>query len=312
VIADAHRAAREERRFDAPNFLWYFGALVAIAATGLFVDDGWERHGAGFMLVVSLAFLAAYAAASYVLLRSGWPTAGGLFAAMAVSVLPLAVYAFEKLVGWWPEDQPPAFSGFHQQILASWIAMELVTIAVGAVVLYLVRFPLIFAPMAFVGWYLSMDLAPALFGHDVTADERAGVSIVAGLVMIGVGLAFDVRGLRRLAFWPHVFGLLTLLGALCWLTFSHNDHTTWTVVTLVSFATAFVSVPLGRVTYAVFGALGLLSTVCYWAFEVFEGSLGFPFAVAVAGVACIGLGLAVRRYGAAWRDMRLARLARGA
>jgi hypothetical protein len=312
VVADAHRSAREQRRFDAPNFLWYFGALVAIAATGLFVDDGWERHGAGFMLVVSLAFLAAYASASFLLLRYGWQTAGGLFAAMAVSVVPLTVYAFEELVGWWPDDQPDAFSSFHQEILASWIAMELVTITAGAVVLYLVRFPLIFAPIAFIGWYLSMDLAPALFGDDVTSDERAAVSIVAALAMIGVGLAFDARRVRRLAFWPHVFGLLTLLGTLCWLTFDHNDHLTWTLVTLVSLATAFASVPLRRVTYAVYGALGLLSTVCYWAFEVFEDSLGFPFAVAVAGVACIGLGLVVRLYGAAWRDTLLARMPRGA
>jgi hypothetical protein len=312
VVADADRTTREQRRFDAPNFLWYFGAVVAIAATGLFVDDGWERHGAAFMLVASLAFLAAYAAGSYLLLRNGWLTAGGLFAAMAVSVVPLAVYAFEKLVGWWPENQPEAFSSFHQEILASWIAMELVTIVVGAVVLYVVRFPLIFAPIAFVGWYLSMDLAPALFGDDVTSDERAGVSIFAGLVMIGVGLAFDARDLRRLAFWPHFFGLLTLLASLCWLTFGHNDHRTWTLVTLVSLVTAFASVPLGRITYAVFGALGLLSTVCYWAFQVFENSLGFPFAVAVAGVACIGLGLVVRVYGAALREMLLARLPRGA
>jgi hypothetical protein len=311
VVADAHRSAREQRRFDAPNFLWYFGAIVAMAATSLFVDDGWERHGAGFMLVVSLAFLAAYAAASYLLLRYGWQTAGGLFAAMAVSVVPLAIYAFEKLVGWWPERQPDAFSSFHQEILASWIAMEVVTIVVGAVVLSLVRFPLLFAPIAFVAWYLSMDLAPALFGDDVTTDERAAASIVAGLAMIGVGFAFDTRRMRRLAFWPHLFGLLTLLGTLCWLTFDHNDHATWTLVTLVSLATAFASVPLGRVTYAVFGALGLLSTVCYWAFDVFEDSLGFPFAVAAAGVACIGLGLVVRLYGAAWRESLLARLPRG-
>jgi hypothetical protein len=312
VVADAHQPAQEQRRFDAPNFLWYFGALVAIAATGLFVDDGWERHGAGFMLVVSVAFLAAYSAASCVLLRYGWQTAGGLFAAMAVSVVPLAVYAFEKLVAWWPEDQPDAFSSFHQEILASWIAMELVTIGAGAVVLYLVRFPLVFAPIGFVSWYLSMDLAPALFGEDVTSDERAAVSIVAGLAMIGVGFAFDARRQRRLAFWPHFFGLLTLLGTLCWLTFDHNDHLTWTLVTLASLTTAFASVLLGRVTYTVFGALGLLSTVCYWAFEVFEDSLGFPFAVAVAGVASIGLGLVVRLHGAAWRETLLARLPRGA
>jgi hypothetical protein len=80
---------RDERRFDTPNFLFYFGAVVAIAATGFFVGLGWERRGATFMFAASLAFLAVYAAASFGLLRLGWLTPGGLFAAMAVSVVPL-------------------------------------------------------------------------------------------------------------------------------------------------------------------------------------------------------------------------------
>jgi hypothetical protein len=306
----ATAADREERRFDTPNFLFYFGAIVAIAATGFFVGLGWERRGATFMFIASLAFLVAYAGASFLLRRRGWVVPGGLFATMAVSVVPLVVYAFQRLTGWWPKDQPRAYESFHQEILASWIVMELITIAVGIVVLYYVRFPLILAPVAWAVWYLSMDLAPLFFGENVTTDERIGVSLVVGLLMIGSGLALDLRGERRIAFWAHFFGLLILLGALCWLTFEHYDRTTWTLITVVSFATCLASIPLQRTTYVVYGSLGLLSTTCYWAFDVFEDSLLFPFVVAVAGVASVALGIAVKRSGARWREHAVARLSR--
>jgi hypothetical protein len=305
-------ADRDERRFDTPNFLLYFGAVVAIAATGFFVGLGWERRGATFMFVASMAFLAVYAAASVLLLRRGLFTAGGLFATMAVSVVPLVVYGFERLVDWWPMDQPRAFESFHQEILASWVVMELITIAVGIATLVYARFPLILAPVAWAVWYLSMDLAPLVFGENVTTDERIGVSIVVGLAMIASGLALDTRGQRRIAFWAHFFGLLTLLGTLCWLTFEHNDRTTWTLITVASFVTALASIPLRRTTYVVFGGLGLLAATCYWAFDVFEDSLVFPFAVAAAGIAFMALGILVKRYGAEWRRTALARLSRPA
>jgi hypothetical protein len=301
-----------ERRFDTPNFLWYFGAIVAIAATGFFVGLGWERRGATFMFIASVAFLVAYAAASVLLLRSGWFTPGALFAAMAVSVVPLVVYAFERLTGWWPMDQPRAFEAFHQEILAAWVAMELITIVVGIAALFYVGFPLILAPVAWAVWYLSMDLAPLFFGDDVTTDERIVISAVVGLLMIASGLALDLRGQRRIAFWAHLFGLLTLLGAMLWLTDAHYDRTTWTLITFVSFGAALASIPLQRTTYVVFGGLGLLATTCYWTFEVFEDSLAFPFAVAAAGVAFMGLGLVVKRYGAQWRGTVLARRSRPA
>jgi hypothetical protein len=310
MIQRATAAEREDRRFDTPNFLFYFGAIVAIAATGFFVGLGWERRGPTFMFIASVGFLAFYAAASFVFLRRGLFTPGGLFAAMAVSVVPLVVYAFERLTGWWPEDQPRAYEAFHQEILASWVAMELITIAVGIAVLAYVRFPLILAPVAFAVWYLSMDLAPLFFGEDVTEDERIGVSIVVGLLMLASGLALDWREARRIAFWAHFFGLLILLGTLCWLTFEHYDRLTWTLVTVVSFATALASIPLQRTTYVVFGALGLLATTCYWIHEVFEDSLIFPFAVAAAGVASMAFGIVVQRYGERWRETAAARLSR--
>jgi hypothetical protein len=99
---------------------------------------------------------------------------------------------------------------------------------------------------------------------------------------------------------------------LCWLTFEHYDRTTWTLITVVSFATALASIPLQRTTYVVFGGLGLLATTCYWANEVFEDSLVFPFAVAAGGLAFMALGIAVKRYGAEWRAAAVARLSRPA
>ncbi len=308
--AEHPRTSREAaRRFDPPNFLLYFGAGVALAATVL-MGDSFDRYRSWVAFVVSLVYLAAFAAGSAALLRRGWAVAGGLLATLAVATVPWVVYAFEKWAGWWPRDAPTSYGAFHQEILASWIAMELVTIAVGLVVLYLVGFPLILAPIAFVAWYLSMDVAPALFGQDVSPDERAAVSLVVAAVLIAFGVGVDVRGFRRHAFWLHFFGLLIALGSLCWLTFAHDDNLTWALITLVSAATIFAAIPLGRATYAVFGAIGLVTTMYHWAGEVFDDSIVFAGALTVVGLAFVALGLVWRAQGDRWARATRARLSR--
>jgi uncharacterized protein (DUF697 family) len=293
--------ASEVRRFDPPNFLWHFGAVVAIFATAWVAGDSSDRYGDGGLLGVSAAFFATYALGAALLTRRGWRAPGGVLATLAVAAVPLLVYSIQKVAGLWPELAPDAYGAFHQEIHAAWIAMELATVAVGLVAFALLRYPLILAPVCFVAWYMTMDLAPAFFGRDVTDDERAGVSIVAGLALIAIGIVLDVRGARRAAFWPHVFGFLALLGAICWLTYAHNTTTAWAVVTAISLATIFLAIPLGRSTFAVFGGIGLLSSLCYWSHLAFWDSVLFPIALALVGLAFIALGMLWQARAETWR-----------
>ena len=171
----------------------------------------------------------------------------------------------------------------------------------GVLVVALVRFPLVLAPVCFVAWYFSMDLAPALFGESVSNAERAWVSIAVGVVLVAIGLVLDRRKLRRFGFWLHAFGLAAVFGGLGWLTYEHNTTLVWTLVTILSVATVFAAIPLGRTTFVVFGGLGLLSTLCYWSYQAFWDSPAFPVALAAAGLLFVGLGIAWQARAHAWR-----------
>ena len=103
-----------------------------------------------------------------------------------------------------------------------------------------------------------MDLTPGFFGRNPSADQYAWTSLGTGVVLVLIGLALDLRGERRYAFWWHVFGLLAVLGALCWFTEDRYNTRLWIIVTVVSFGALLASLPLRRTTWTVFGALGLL------------------------------------------------------
>ena len=295
VRGPRRRADAEVPRFVTPHVLLYFGAVVAIAATGWLLSSGWDTWSDGLRFGVAAGYFLVYAVLSALLLRRGLGIASGLFATMAVAITPLVVYSFEKLIGVWPRSYPGAYQAFHQEVLGSWVAMELVTVAVGLAAVWLVRYPFVLAPVAFVLWYFSMDLAPLAFGRDVTEDERAYVSIGVGVGMIAVGIVLDVLRRRRYAFWWHVFGFLAVTAALCWIEFEHSSARSWGIVTGLSAGVVLASVALQRATWTVFGALGLCSAGCYWSFEAFRHSWGLPFVVTAIGIAFIAVGLAVER-----------------
>ena len=297
-------------RFDAPSFLWHFGAIIGIGTVAWIAGDGLSRHENATVLAVAVSFALLFGALAAVLLRRGWRAPAGVLATVAVAAVPLLVYSLQNALGLWEPSAPDSFVAFHEQVHATWVTMEIATIVAGLVGLALVRAPLVLAPVCFVAWYFAMDLAPAVFGRDVTDDQRAWTSIGIGLVLLLAGLALDRRGLRRHAFWLHVFGFLALLWAICWLTWEHNTDLTWTLVTLVSLVALFAGVPLRRSTFVVFGAIGVLTTLCYWSQKAFWDSTAFPFALALVALAFVALGILWAARAEAWGGAVRARLAR--
>ena len=51
-----------------------------------------------------------------------------MLAAVAVSIVPLAVFAIERLVGWWPLDDAQAnYHQYYTYVQGGWLAMEAAT-----------------------------------------------------------------------------------------------------------------------------------------------------------------------------------------
>lgn len=282
--------------FSGAHVAYYFGAMIAISAMSLLMTLAWENSGGAGMFVIASLYAVAFCFAGSTLWRKGLQIPGGLLFTIAVCMTPLAVYGLEKWSGFWPQETPSSYRDFHGYIKGSWILMELATILAGAIALRFIRFPFLTAPIAFSLWYMSMDLAPLLFGmDDFSWDQRKWVSVWFGLAILLASYLADRRFADDYSFWGYLFGMLAFWGGLSLM----NDGSDLAKLAygLLNVALMFVSVLLERRVFIIFGALGVFGYLGYLAYHVFENSLMFPFVLTMMGVGIIFLGVQYQKHG---------------
>jgi hypothetical protein len=201
---------------------------------------------------------------------------------MAVCMTPLAMYGLERATGIWPANDPGHYRDFHAYIKAGWLWMELATICTSAVALRFVAFPFLTAPPAFVLWYMSMDLAPFLFGHDLTWNERALVSVAVGVLMLGIAFVIDRKTRDDYAFWLYLFGLFAFSGGLS--AMESGSQLNKAIYALIHLGLIAVSAPLQRRAFLVVGALGVMGYLGNLSWSVFKDSIAFPFVLSSIGL----------------------------
>ena len=281
-------------RFDLVHVLWYAGALIVIGAMGLFTTLAFARLGGGVLALIAVVYAVVLTAAGRHLWQRGLRIPGGLLITAAVTMAPLFTYGVQDALGWWTHAEPGNYRDFYIWIRASWLPMELATIAAGVVALRFWRFPFLIAPIAFALWFMSMDLVPWVFGEDWDSwDQRRIVSLWFGLAMLVVAWAVDVRARGDFAFWLHLFGLLAFWGGLTLLD-SHGELGK-AIYCLINLVLLLLAVFLDRRVYAVFGALGVTAYLAHLAGEVFQDSLLYPFALSLIGALIITAGLFIHR-----------------
>ena len=283
-------------RLDLGHVALYFGALVVMGAMGWFVTAAWDELGGSGLLLVS----ASYAAVFFLVGRNLWKTprlrvAAGLLLTVAVGLTPLVVYALQRTAGLWPQLNPGTYSGFHVWVHSRWIAMELATMAAGLAMARRFPFPFLMAPVSVALWYLSMDLTPLIAGDPrFTGDERASVSVAVGLAILLAAYLVDRRTRGDFAFWLYLCGLLAFWGGL---TFHYvGSEATRLVYFAVNLLLILVAIALERPVFIVFGALGAFGYLGHLAYEVFAGSVAFPFALASSGVLVIFLAIKYQQH----------------
>ena len=178
--------------------------------------------------------------------------------------------------------------------------MELSTLAVGAILLWRYRLPFLVMPIAVTLWYLSMDLTPFLFGQeDYDWLLRRWVSVYCGLLIMLLGFWVDIRTrhTQDYAFWLYLFGLMAFWGGLS----SMSSDSEWNkfIYLCINLGLLLVGAILSRRSFAVFAAFGIAGYLGHLAYDVFEESMLFPFAVTFIGFAIIYLGILWQRHEAA-------------
>jgi len=293
---------RETPSFKAAHILYYLGGMIAIGAMTLFMTLGWERFGGVGLLLISGCYCAvALALTEYLLGRRQLALPAGITAALAVVMVPLAVYGAQHALGLWPADGSTkwAYRDYHTRIDWRWLMMELATLAAGAVALWRYRLPFLVLPVAVTLWYMSMDLAPFLFGGDaMTFFSSRGklVSTCFGLAMTLIAFWIDVRSRqpRDFAFWLYVFGVLTFWGGLT--SMDSNSELGRLLYCCINLLLIAIGAALSRRVFAVFGGIGVALYLGHLSRTVFQDSMLFPVALTAIGLAVIAAGVAWQRH----------------
>jgi hypothetical protein len=299
----------ERPRFDVVHVLWYAGALIVMAAMGLFSTLAFSQMGGFALTVTALIYAVLFAwTGHYLWTVQKLRTPGGLLIAVAVSMAPLAVYGVQDALGLWSKfGKPGTVRDFYVWIKGSWIFMELAAIAASALALRFYRFPFITFIMAFALWFLSMDLAPWIAGKPRDWEIARQVSIWFGLGVIVAAVIVNARQRSGdFAFWLYLFGVMTFWGGIT--AAADGSALEKALYCAVNVAFLFVAVFLGRHVFAVFGTIGIAIYLGDLANKVFKDSLMFPFVLSLIGIAIIAVGLYYHRHQhtiSAWLDARL-------
>lgn len=289
-----------ESTADVPSFrfghiLYYVGGLIAIGAMTLFLNLGWERFGGFGLFAIALAYAAAaLALVEFFLRRKQLRIPAGIMGAFVVALTPLAIYGLQLALGYWPNGE--AYRDFHIWIDWRWLLMELATLAVGAILLWRYRLAFMVMPVAVTLWYMSMDLAPFLFGgNGVDWHTRKLVSLWFGLAMIAFAFWVDLRTRQEqdYPFWLYLFGALAFWGGLSMLdSASELGKFGYLCINLVMIGAGAV---LSRRTFVVLGGIGAAGYLWHLADQLFRDSLLFPFALTAIGLAVVWLGVVWQR-----------------
>lgn len=296
-------------RFDLAHVLWYAGALIVMTALGLFSTVAFSAIGGAGLTATAVVYAVVFTATGHVLWRRrGLVVPGGLLVAVAVAMVPLAVYGVQDALGAWPAEAPAGtVRDFYIWVRAGWLPMELITIAAALVALYFYPFPFIVSIIAFALWFMSMDLAPWLYAKALTWQMRATVSLWFGLAVLVVAWVTDLtRSGERFAFWFHLFGIMAFWGGLSMM--GEGSALGKFAYCMINVGLLLLAVFLSRRAYAVFGALGIAMYLGDLSGRVFKDSALFPFALSLVGIAVIAVGLLYYRKQAriaAWLETSL-------
>ena len=211
-----------------------------------------DAHGSAGFVLWSLIVFALVTAVALAAKRAGRFVTAGLLSLSSVGAFVVVLGALLSWFGWFPNTDS-AFSGFRFWL----IVLELAAIAASAVALAIFRFPLIVLLLAASTWFFVTDLISG------GGNWSAIVTIAVGLAFVVAGIAVDEGTSRPFGFWLHVASGLAIGGGLLW--FFHDGTFDWLVIAVVGLFYILFGARLGRSSWAVLGAWGILQTATFFA-----------------------------------------------
>ena len=136
-----------------------------------------------------------------------------------------------------------------------------------------------------------MDIGGLLYGNSYGSwEQRKIFTIIFGAVMLLVTYLLERNvKMREYLFWGYLFGLAAFWGGLSML--NSGSELGKFLYFLINIGLVVVSLILKRITFIVFGALGVWGYLVYLAHSVFADSFAFPFVLCAIGISIIYSGV---------------------
>ena len=280
-------------RWSSASALVYLGGFVILFATFALLGILGDDHGEWALVGYSVLATGLALSVALWLEQSGREVAGGVIATLAVLFFALLVGSLESALGILDAELADYQPGS--------LLLEAATVGAALVALRRFRAPLLVLPIAITLWIFVADLG-SLGSWD---DAGVFLSIVAGVALIAAGVVVDRAGREPYGFWLHLVGGFALGVGVIGLV---DSDLAWVLVGLLSLAYVAAAYLLGRSSYAVLGAIGILATTTYFTldgFSLFGAFLPFgsgeiekgldlwqvALSFVVAGLVIVGLGL---------------------
>ncbi len=260
---------------DFAHIAFYVGALLVILAMTWLLSSSFITLGGPGLFGVAAVYAAGFGLIGRHFWKKKQTLLGGLLITVAVCMIPVAVWGIQIWVN------GPTYS--HDKWVPAFF-----TVAGALVTIGFIPFPFLLVPLYSALWFLFYDVMP---DNQLTS----GIGILLAILIMAIGFLQNKHfPHRNYAFWSYFFGLLGF--SFNFFFFTEGNELLLALFGFAHFLLLALSVPLRRTIFVVFGGLGLFCYLCYLAYNVFEDSIFFPFALVLMGVGVFFAGVYYQRH----------------
>ncbi|MCH8026358.1 MAG: DUF2157 domain-containing protein [Chloroflexi bacterium] len=316
ILRDLETSQPDDTGLNLTTLLYYSGGLLVLVAYGIFLGLQWEQMNEAGRVAISAGSLAFFAAVSYLLSAQGerFRLPGELLQVVAITILPLLIFALLDLAGVWPDE--PRFNDFrivdsaaqaiYQSARADYqtdltlarMALALPTLLLAGTVFRWSRSPFMLVAIVVAIASLAVDVTLLADTGRTSYELETGQTLVItamGAALLAAGVLSRDRYERDYSLWLYVMGLAGLTLGLSIEAFPHHAAPGWGVLWLITSVIVLgLSIPLQERLFAAAGLLAIFAFLTRLVFEVFD-SANAAFALIVLGVLVIAAGVIYQR-----------------
>lgn len=277
-------APTEGHRFGIAEILYYLGGGIVVLGIGILISDNWEDLSSFTRIFSTLGSgLVAYVVGVLLSKQEGRGEWGQAFHLIAACVLPIGLFVVLDEM-----NVDTSSYGVMSLVYISLLGLYLFSYRMFQKALFMLA-SIVFGSLLFVSGTDWLADGTALFD---TGDFVSYQFLVMGLTYLLLGYGFVGKAESALTKYLYVFGLFFSLGsALALGGWSPEQNWFWEIIFPgLALGTIFLSLPLQSRSFLILGSIFLIAYILKITGEYFTDSLGWPFALVVAGLALIGVG----------------------